>query len=407
MKTVQSILLLFALSFFLVACGQMITDEPTVPIPKRSELKKQEAKAKEDKEKEQKKEEKAVENSEPQTPVEQKKIDNIDEMLRQMSLEEKVGQMFLARCPDVGALEAIKKYHLGGYILFGRDFKDKSKEQVIQMIQSYQNASPLRMWIAVDEEGGTVNRVSRNPALRITPFASPQSLYQNGGFERITNDTEEKADLLLSLGINLNMAPICDIPEKESDFIYERSFGTDAKLVEEYAALMVKDMNRKKLASVLKHFPGYGSNVDTHTDFAYDKRPLETFKTRDFLPFLAGIKSGAGAILVSHNVMTQVDEKMPASLSTAVHKLLRKDLAFQGVIMTDDLLMDAVKKLMSEEEAAILAVLSGNDMLISSSYEVQIPAVVEAVRSGRIQEKQINEAVKRILVWKQAFLIQD
>lgn len=407
MKTVQSILLLFALSFFLVACGQMITDEPTVPIPKRSELKKQEAKAKEDKEKEQKKEEKAVENSEPQTPVEQKKLDNIDEMLRQMSLEEKVGQMFLARCPDVGALEAIKKYHFGGYILFGRDFKDKSKEQVIQMIQSYQNASPLRMWIAVDEEGGTVNRVSRNPALRITPFASPQSLYQNGGFERITNDTEEKADLLLSLGINLNMAPVCDIPEKESDFIYERSFGTDAKLVEEYAALMVKDMNRKKLASVLKHFPGYGSNVDTHTDFAYDKKPLETFKTRDFLPFLAGIKSGAGAILVSHNVMTQVDEKMPASLSTAVHKLLRKDLAFQGVIMTDDLLMDAVKKLMSEEEAAILAVLSGNDMLISSSYEVQIPAVVEAVRSGRIQEKQIDEAVKRILVWKQAFLIQD
>lgn len=407
MKTVQSILLLFALSFFLVACGQMITDEPTVPIPKRSELKKQEAKAKEDKEKEQKKEEKAVENSEPQTPVEQKKIDNIDEMLRQMSLEEKVGQMFLARCPDVGALEAIKKYHFGGYILFGRDFKDKSKEQVIQMIQSYQNASPLRMWIAVDEEGGTVNRVSRNPALRITPFASPQSLYQNGGFERITNDTEEKADLLLSLGINLNMAPVCDIPEKESDFIYERSFGTDAKLVEEYAALMVKDMNRKKLASVLKHFPGYGSNVDTHTDFAYDKRPLETFKTRDFLPFLAGIKSGAGAILVSHNVMTQVDEKMPASLSTAVHKLLRKDLAFQGVIITDDLLMDAVKKLMSEEEAAILAVLSGNDMLISSSYEVQIPAVVEAVRSGRIQEKQIDEAVKRILLWKQAFLIQD
>ncbi|MDO4765893.1 MAG: glycoside hydrolase family 3 N-terminal domain-containing protein [Eubacteriales bacterium] len=407
MRKVQRILLLFALSFFLAACGQMITDEPTVPIPKRDELKKQEAKAKEDKEKEQKKEEKAEENSEQQTPVEQKKIDNIDEMLSQMSLEEKVGQMFLARCPDVGALEAIKKYHFGGYILFGRDFKDKSKEQVIQMIQSYQNASPLRMWIAVDEEGGTVNRVSRNPALRITPFASPQSLYQNGGFERITNDTEEKADLLLSLGINLNMAPVCDIPEKESDFIYERSFGTDAKLVEEYAALMVKDMNRKKLASVLKHFPGYGSNVDTHTDFAYDKRPLETFKTRDFLPFLAGIKSGAGAILVSHNVMTQVDEKMPASLSTAVHKLLRKDLAFQGVIMTDDLLMDAVKKLMSEEEAAILAVLSGNDMLISSSYEVQIPAVVEAVRSGRIQEKQIDEAVKRILVWKQAFLIQD
>lgn len=407
MKTVQSILLLFALSFFLAACGQMITDEPTVPIPKRNELKKQEAKVKEDKEKEQKKEEKAEENSGQQTSVEQKKIDNIDEMLRQMSLEEKVGQMFLARCPDVGALEAIKKYHFGGYILFGRDFKDKSKEQVIQMIQSYQNASPLRMWIAVDEEGGTVNRVSRNPALRITPFASPQSLYQNGGFERITNDTEEKADLLLSLGINLNMAPVCDIPEKESDFIYERSFGTDAKLVEEYAALMVKDMNRKKLASALKHFPGYGSNVDTHTDFAYDKRPLETFKTRDFLPFLAGIKSGAGAILVSHNVMTQVDEKMPASLSTAVHKLLRKDLAFQGVIMTDDLLMDAVKKLMPEEEAAILAVLSGNDMLISSSYEVQIPAVIEAVRSGRIQEKQIDEAVKRILLWKQAFLIYE
>ncbi|AVM69263.1 beta-hexosaminidase [Lachnospiraceae bacterium oral taxon 500] len=399
---------LLLLCLLISACGKMIADEPFTPMPKKEDLRSTKQKQADNK---------------AQTPVQETKktpeqtppdeslssdpnlaLADIETLLAGMSLEQKVGQMFLARCPETGAAESLKKYHLGGYLLFGRDFKDKSKEEVIAVIASYQKAAAVPLWIAVDEEGGVVNRVSRNPALRLTPFASPQFLYQNGGWDRIKNDTAEKAELLKSLGINLNMAPVCDIPEKETDFIYDRAVSTDPQVVQEYAGRVVAVMNEGKMGSVLKHFPGYGNNIDTHTEFAYDQRPLETFKTRDFLPFLAGIKNGAGAVLVSHNVMTAVDDRMPASLSAPVHQLLRKDLAFKGVVITDDLMMDAVKKLMTEEEAAILAVLAGNDMLCATSFEVQVPAVIEAVRSGRIPSAQIDASVRRILLWKQSFL---
>ena len=399
---------LLLLCLLISACGKMIADEPTTPMPKKEDLRSAKPKPADNK---------------AQTPVQETKktpeqtapdeslssdpnlaLADIETLLAGMSLEQKVGQMFLARCPETGAAESLRKYHLGGYLLFGRDFKDKSKEEVMTVIASYQKAAAVPLWIAVDEEGGAVNRVSRNPVLRLTPFASPRVLYQNGGWDRIKNDTVEKAELLKSLGINLNMAPVCDIPEKETDFIYDRAVSADPQVVKEYVTQVVTVMNEEKIGSVLKHFPGYGNNIDTHTEFAYDRRTLENFKSRDFLPFLAGIENGAGAILVSHNVMMAVDDQMPASLSAPVHQLLRKDLAFKGVVITDDLMMDAVKKLMTEEEAAILAVLAGNDMLCATSFEVQVPAVIEAVQSGRIPQAQIDAAVRRILLWKQKFL---
>lgn len=398
MKKVAIILSVICLCFGLAACGSMTKDEPIVPIPKKSDLVKKDNQTVDTKEK----------KTEPKKEVPDKEqkadLSNIDALLKSMTLEEKVGQMFLARCPDVNATKKVMQYHLGGYILFGRDFKDRSKDHIVAAINDYQINSRIPMWIAVDEEGGQVNRVSRNPELRAKPFDAPQALYKKGGMEAIKADTKEKSELLLSLGINLNMAPVVDIPESKKDFIYPRSVSTDGKVVEEYAATMVEEMNALKIASVLKHFPGYGKNVDTHTEFAKDNSTLEKLKSKDLLPFIAGIGKGAGAVLISHNVITQLDSNMPASLSPAVHELLRKDLNFQGVIMTDDLLMDAVNKLMSEEEAAVQAVLAGNDMLCASSFEVQIPAVIKAVQEGKIKEEQIDNAVRRVLVWKQRFL---
>ncbi len=406
-KEMKKIIMLLGLCLLFCACGQMISDEPTAAMPKKGETKTAKIEAGKEKAPSSNTKTESAEAEQAEQEDIQLVLADVEGLLAKLSLEEKVGQMFLARCPETGAIEAIKKYHLGGYILFGRDFKDKTKEQVKAELLSYQSSAGIPMWIAVDEEGGTVNRISRNPALRITPFASPQSLYHNGGWERIKNDTAEKAELLLSLGVNLNMAPVCDIPEKETDFIYDRSFSTDPKLVEEYAGHMIREMNEAGIASMLKHFPGYGSNADTHTEPVIDQRTLASFKERDFLPFVAGIKNGAGAILVSHNVMAAVDDKFPASLSEAVHLLLRKDLAFQGVIMTDDLMMGAIGKQMTGEEAAVLAVLAGNDMLCATSFEVQIPAVIEAVKSGRIKPEQIDQAVRRILLWKQSFMLQE
>ena len=332
-------------------------------------------------------------------------LEQAREILNGMSLEEKVGQMFIARCPKKNAAKKASEYHLGGYILFKRDFENKTGEEITAMIQSYQNAGNVPLFIGVDEEGGTVNRVSANPDLRSEPFLSSQKLYTEGGFEQIRSDTQEKCQLLHGLGINLNFGPVCDVSENPDDFIYARAFGKDAVQTSEYVKTVVETMKAEGMGSVLKHFPGYGNNADTHTGIAYDKRSYETFLNSDLLPFEAGIESGADMVLVSHNVVSCMDETYPASLSPKVHKILRKELGFSGVIITDDLLMDGVRDYADDKKVAVLAVLAGNDVLCCTDFETQIPAVLEAVKSGEISEERINESVLRILMLKSSLKI--
>lgn len=339
------------------------------------------------------------ENMQPSTPpttVTQK----AQEILNEMTLDEKVGQMFIARCPETDGAQKVAEYNLGGYILFGRDFSEKTKDGVIQAIQSYQSAAKTPMFIGVDEEGGTVNRVSTNPNLRAVPFWSPQELYEDGGFDLIQSDTQEKCKLLHSLGINLNFAPVCDVSQNPDDFIYDRSFGQDAEQTATYVRLVVQTMSEEGMGSVLKHFPGYGNNADTHTGIAYDNRSYETFLNSDFLPFQAGIDSGANIVLVSHNVVSCMDGQTPASLSPQVHKILREELGFTGVIITDDLAMDGVRDFAGDTEIAVQAVQAGNDLLCCTDFEAQIPAVLEAVKQGEIAEERIDESVLRILELK-------
>lgn len=322
------------------------------------------------------------------------------ELLDGMTLEEKVGQMFIARCPETDAAQLAADYHLGGYILFGRDFKDKTAEQVTTDIQRYQDAAEIPLLIAVDEEGGTVNRVSSNPNLRSSPFRSPQSLYSEGGLELVRSDAQEKCRLLESLGININFAPVCDVSQDPADFIYDRTLGRDAQETSQYVAAVVETMAEEGMGSVLKHFPGYGNNTDTHTGVAYDDRPYDTFLTSDFLPFQAGIAAGADMVLVSHNIVSAMDEASPASLSPEVHRVLREDLGFTGVIVTDDLVMDGVRDFAGDDEAAVLAVQAGNDLLCCTDFQTQVPAVLAAVESGEITEEQIDAAVLRVLTMK-------
>ena len=324
----------------------------------------------------------------------------IEELLSTMTVEEKVGQMFFVRCPDTGAVEAVSQYKLGGYILFGRDFKDKTAEQVRNDISSYQSASGVPLLIGTDEEGGTVVRASSNPNLFSHRGLSPQALFAEGGMDSIIQDARQKSVTLLGLGVNVNLAPVADVSTDPNDFIYDRSFGQDAQATAEYVSNVVKTMDTEGIGSVLKHFPGYGNNVDTHTGVAIDERPYETFQTSDYLPFTAGIQAGADAVLVSHNVMSCVDNQLPASLSPAVHNELRSTLGFQGVIMTDDLAMDAVAAYAGDQSPAVMAVKAGNDMIITTDFQTQIPEVVQAVKSGEIDEAQIDQSVTRVLQWK-------
>lgn len=326
--------------------------------------------------------------------------DPMEVLMDSLTLEQKVGQIFLARCPETGAAEAVRQYHLGGFVLFDRDFEGETPSSMAQKIAGYQGVSDIPLLIAVDEEGGTVNRVSSHKAFRAYPFPSPRELYTKGGLELIHNTEAEKAQLLSGLGINVNLAPVCDITTNPSAFMYRRSLGQSPAVTGEFVTDSIQTMGRFGVAAVMKHFPGYGNNADTHTGIARDSRSLETLETEDMQPFFAGISAGGGAILVSHTIVEAIDPECPASLSQPMNYYLRLAMNFGGVIITDDLSMDAIAAQYGTEEAAVLAVLAGNDLLCSTEFETQYSAVLKACRSGRIPEAVLNEAVERVLRWK-------
>lgn len=321
-------------------------------------------------------------------------------LLDAMTVEEKVGQLFLARCSAMMAVQDIGSYHLGGYILFGQDFDGETPDSFRTKIAQYQAASPIPLLIAVDEEGGTVCRVSSRRAFRSSRFPSPREAYAEGGMEPVLAVEMEKAALLRDLGINVNMGPVCDITTDSGSFLYARSLGEGPEETGRFASSTVQIYGNYKLGSVLKHFPGYGNNPDTHTQMVRDDRSLEELEKADLIPFAAAIQSGADAVLVSHNIISALDDTAPASLSPAVHDYLRNTMGFAGVIVTDDLVMQAITDRYGPEEAAVLAVLAGNDLLCSTEYQIQYPAVLEAVQSGRISVEQLDASVMRILKWK-------
>lgn len=322
------------------------------------------------------------------------------ELLEEMTLKEKIGQIFLVRYPETEKLNLYLSMNPSGFIMFGKDFANKTKKEVIDNIEYCQNNNKTPMIIAVDEEGGTVVRVSSNPLLSNEKFKSPQELYAIGDFEEIEKDTLKKSKLLLELGINLNLAPVADVSVNETDFIFQRSFGKAAEETAQYIEIVVKAMKEQKISSTLKHFPGYGNNVDTHTGSALDTRPYEQFIESDFIPFKAGIQVGAESVLVSHNVIEAIDPKLPASLSKIVIDILRNDMNFTGIIMTDDLSMGAISGLQAETSPEVMAVLAGNDIIIVTDFENSFKSLLNAVESGEISIDRINESVLRILKWK-------
>ena len=341
--------------------------------------------------------------TEPETdPPAEPPTDPIEGLADSMTTEEKVGQLFLARYNRASAAEHVRTYHLGGWILFGGDFQNETPASIQSEIDALQALSPVPLLMAVDEEGGTVTRVSRYAAFRDKKFPSPRWLYSNGGEELLLQTEAEKCALLTSLGLNVNMAPVCDITTQRSAFMYSRSLGQDPETTGQLIAAMVETMNAGRVGSVLKHFPGYGNNADTHVGIARDNRTLEALEASDLVPFRRGIEAGCGAILVSHTIVTALDEGLPASLSPAVVSYLRQEMGFEGVVMTDDLVMQAITDAYGAGEAAVLAVLAGNDLLCSTEYVTQYEAVLQAVSDGRIPMERIDEAVIRVLRWKQS-----
>ena len=320
----------------------------------------------------------------------------IEDRLATMTLEEKVGQLFWARVPSSHQIEDLRSYHLSGYILFGRDFEGRTIEDMKALTTGYQDAAKIPLLIGSDEEGGTVTRIS---SILETPFKSPMALYHQGGMEAVLSDTKQKAELLKSVGINAGLFPVADLAREQSAFIYDRTIGQDARTTASYVQQVVEELKKSKVGSTLKHFPGYGDNGDSHTAIIQDNRSLDDLRQADFLPFQAGIDTGAGSVLVSHNILSKIDT-VPSSISPKITDLLRKELHFKGVIMTDDLDMAGLANFVSQEEAAFQVIVAGNDLILGSSYQTQIPYLLKKISSGELTEERIDESVRRILTWK-------
>jgi len=319
--------------------------------------------------------------------------------LKTMTLDEKIGQILLVRVPTANQIEDLKKYKFGGYLLFERDFTGKTKPEVIEMIKTYQDNSSIPLLIAVDEEGGKVSRISSNKNLVETPFKSPRELYLSGGLALVREDTIEKSKILDELGINLNLAPVVDVSTNQTDYIYERTLGENTTITSQYSKAVIEASKNGKVSYTLKHFPGYGNNADTHLGVSVDTRTLESIKQNDLPPFKAGIDAGAEAVLISHNIVSVIDPNNPASLSPGVHNLLRNDLEFTGLSITDDLSMQAISN-NYPKKAVINAILAGNDLLIVTDYEQAVEEIKQGLTNNLISEELLDEMAFRVLAFK-------
>lgn len=317
------------------------------------------------------------------------------EIVAAMSLEEMIGQIYMVH-HSTSSLEDIEKYHLGGIILFGSDFKNKTKDEVITMTNDLQSQAKIPLLLAVDEEGGTVVRVSSNKNLRDSIFLSPRVLYNQGGFDLIRQDNIEKNTLLKSLGLNINLAPVLDISNDKNDYIYSRSIGLSPELTGEFAINIIDSSKESGIVNVFKHYPGYGSNKDTHKSSSIDTRSLEEIE-QDLLPFRMAIDNGAEAIMISHNTVEALDNINPASISINNHNYLRNTLNFTGMIITDALNMGATADV---ENMGLKSLLAGNNILVTKNYTRDINEILENINNGSLSKEYVRSLAIKIIELK-------
>lgn len=319
-----------------------------------------------------------------------KELSNI---VQAMTIEDKAGQLLLV----LDSKNLLTNQTMSGCVLFEDDFANKSRNEVIENIERYQSNAKYPMIIAVDEEGGSVVRVSKY--LRDNRFRLPQDVYKSGGMDSIISDATEKSEYLKEFGINVNLAPVADVATNEDDYIYRRSFGVDADATSNYVRNVVMAMSDIKMGSVLKHFPGYGSAPGSGGTY-HDSRDFNSLKNNDLLPFKAGIEAGANSILVTNNIIDSVDNQNPATLSKDIHDLLREDLKYNGVIMTDDVTDLNNNEFGNDSEIVIKAIKAGNDLIMTSRPQIYFESLITAINNGEICLNELDLSVLRVIAWK-------
>ncbi|GIO65378.1 beta-N-acetylhexosaminidase [Paenibacillus cookii] len=331
--------------------------------------------------------------------------------LSTMTLEQKIGQMFIcgfhSLVPDDQIKKLIQEHHLGGVIYFRRNIGDP--EQVANLSASLQKLSAdqgnLPLWIAIDQEGGMVARIDHK---RVSRIPGNMALGATGNPDYSYEVSRVSAEELLQLGINMNFAPCLDVNNNaRNPVIGVRSFGEDPERVAEHGVAVIKAFQEKGLSAAAKHFPGHGdTNVDSHMGLATVEHDLDRLQQVELKPFIEAIRAGVDVIMTAHVIFPAIEpERIPATLSRSVLTgLLREDLAYDGIIVTDCLEMHAIAKFFGIGEGAVKAIEAGADVvLVSHTLNDQIEAIEaikHAVRTGRISEKTIDAAVTRILALK-------
>lgn len=362
----------------------------------------------------------SIVNADPETLDDITMESLVAELLGNMSLEQKIGQLFIVNTDslDFNAETAmtkkmrknIQKYQPGGVIFFSFNFDTggtvkQNRRKIRKFIRKMQKASEIPMFISVDEEGGTVSRVANTEALGTTKLPTMAEIGATGDAAQAYQAGSTIGSEIAELGFNLDFAPVADINTNEDNTeIGNRSFGSDPQLVSDMVREAVRGLQESGVSATLKHFPGQGNTGDdTHRGFVNLDATIDRLRDVEFQPFQAGIEEGADFVMMSHVAVRDITQnEEPASLSTLmVSDILREELQFDHVIITDAMNMKIITKFYDAGEAAVMAVQAGNDMvLMPDDFEEAYEAVYEAVKDGTLTERQIDQAVSRILTVK-------
>ncbi|MDI2585922.1 beta-N-acetylhexosaminidase [Psychrobacillus sp. NEAU-3TGS] len=340
--------------------------------------------------------------------------EQVNPLIGEMTLREKIGQMIFAGVKGTGLSEETKQLvstdKVGGLIFFKNNLKDvQGTVALLNAIKKESEDEKFPLFLGVDQEGG---RISRLPGLSKLPTNKDIGKLNNPSYSyKIGTHLGEE---LNAFGFNLDFAPVLDVNSNpKNPVIGDRSFGNDVDLVSELGVETMKGIQSQNVISVVKHFPGHGdTDVDSHLELPIIEKSLEDLQKLELIPFKRAMEEGADVIMVAHILMPKLDPAFPSSLSyEIITTLLREQLHFEGVIMTDDMTMNAITHNYEIGEAAVRAVTAGNDIvLIAHDYKnvlKAINAIEESVKDGEISEERINESVHRILALKENYKLAN
>lgn len=352
-------------------------------------------------------------SAQEEIPIAQQNLtidEKVDKIVESMSQTEKLGQMVMIGIQgtkvDDDSLYMLNQYHMGGVILFDRNME--SPEQVKQLTSDLQVQSneKVPLFIGIDEEGGDVVRMAE----KLTPPPSQKEIGATGDIEQAKIWAIKTAKSLKDMGINVNFAPVADVGSND-----KRSYSTDTNTVIDFVRAATKGYQQENIIYSLKHFPGIGKGkVDSHVDSSSIDVAKEVLMTEDIIPFKTIINENKPEdyfILVSHLKYPALDEEYPASLSSKIMiDLLRNELGYKGIIITDDMEMGAVANHNDFRSIGVNAVKAGADIvLVCHEYKHQQEVylgLLDAVNSGEISQERIDESVKRIIKVKLLQLYQ-